>query len=112
MDFALRILFLSGISTDCSDKNDIAHHYKSRTANEQPASLDTEAWTIHANWQITDAHKLAFVFGDRDNDELAINEFDGTAADLFVTSRPTQELQRSEERRVGKECRSRWSPYH
>ena len=24
----------------------------------------------------------------------------------------TQELERSEERRVGKECRSRWSPYH
>ena len=23
-----------------------------------------------------------------------------------------QELPRSEERRVGKECRSRWSPYH
>ena len=23
-----------------------------------------------------------------------------------------KELQRSEERRVGKECRSRWSPYH
>ena len=22
------------------------------------------------------------------------------------------ELERSEERRVGKECRSRWSPYH
>ena len=24
----------------------------------------------------------------------------------------TYEFQRSEERRVGKECRSRWSPYH
>src|SRR3712207_817867 len=24
----------------------------------------------------------------------------------------TSRLQRSEERRVGKECRSRWSPYH
>ena len=24
----------------------------------------------------------------------------------------TRELTRSEERRVGKECRSRWSPYH
>ena len=24
----------------------------------------------------------------------------------------TEKLQRSEERRVGKECRSRWSPYH
>ena len=28
-------------------------------------------------------------------------------------SYPTNDLeQRSEERRVGKECRSRWSPYH
>ena len=24
----------------------------------------------------------------------------------------TQHAERSEERRVGKECRSRWSPYH
>src|ERR1039458_5850103 len=34
---------------------------------------------------------------------------------LYVSStRPlhTTELARSEERRVGKECRSRWSPYH
>ena len=31
----------------------------------------------------------------------------GEFADLQVTL-----LQRSEERRVGKECRSRWSPYH
>src|SRR3712207_8531121 len=30
-----------------------------------------------------------------------------------VLLRPVaQRLQRSEERRVGKECRSRWSPYH
>src|SRR6266849_8593068 len=26
--------------------------------------------------------------------------------------RPTSATRRSEERRVGKECRSRWSPYH
>ena len=25
---------------------------------------------------------------------------------------PYEEAKRSEERRVGKECRSRWSPYH
>ena len=25
---------------------------------------------------------------------------------------PTELAKRSEERRVGKECRSRWSPYH
>ena len=28
---------------------------------------------------------------------------------ILATGRPTY---RSEERRVGKECRSRWSPYH
>src|SRR6266581_3737522 len=30
----------------------------------------------------------------------------------FSTSSLTTEAGRSEERRVGKECRSRWSPYH
>ena len=29
-----------------------------------------------------------------------------------LTQRPKFTWQRSEERRVGKECRSRWSPYH
>ena len=31
---------------------------------------------------------------------------------LGVTSENNPNLYRSEERRVGKECRSRWSPYH
>src|SRR5258708_23886484 len=30
----------------------------------------------------------------------------------IVTEKPTMISVRSEERRVGKECRSRWSPYH
>ena len=29
-----------------------------------------------------------------------------------ILSRDTETYIRSEERRVGKECRSRWSPYH
>ena len=29
-----------------------------------------------------------------------------------VTHVASETIQRSEERRVGKECRSRWSPYH
>src|SRR3712207_6377380 len=32
--------------------------------------------------------------------------------DLSTLMRQELELARSEERRVGKECRSRWSPYH
>src|SRR5256884_6396681 len=34
------------------------------------------------------------------------------AADEGDRSRPLHVQWRSEERRVGKECRSRWSPYH
>src|SRR3712207_7545016 len=35
----------------------------------------------------------------------------GTVYDPFI-ARGLDALNRSEERRVGKECRSRWSPYH
>src|SRR5260370_15629072 len=31
---------------------------------------------------------------------------------ILSTAPPTTQPPRSEERRVGKECRSRWSPYH
>ena len=31
---------------------------------------------------------------------------------LLINNTPNSKLIRSEERRVGKECRSRWSPYH
>ena len=39
-------------------------------------------------------------------------DFDGTVAGLFNNGQSQPLYQRSEERRVGKECRSRWSPYH
>ena len=35
-----------------------------------------------------------------------------TRRKFFVSSVVGGALARSEERRVGKECRSRWSPYH
>src|SRR5256885_17060995 len=34
-----------------------------------------------------------------------------SASEMWITSLAIRRL-RSEERRVGKECRSRWSPYH
>ena len=33
-------------------------------------------------------------------------------AAALILLHPTRQAERSEERRVGKECRSRWSPYH
>src|SRR5260221_9016047 len=41
---------------------------------------------------------------------VVMDLFDGEARDIKVG--PAADAQRSEERRVGKECRSRWSPYH
>jgi len=45
----------------------------------------------------------------RDAKSKAIAELAGKAG---IDAYGTRFLQRSEERRVGKECRSRWSPYH
>ena len=42
---------------------------------------------------------------------LALRKFGGVEQ-LKETYRDRRSLPRSEERRVGKECRSRWSPYH
>ena len=36
----------------------------------------------------------------------------GQASDIQMSAYLTAMSMRSEERRVGKECRSRWSPYH
>ena len=48
-----------------------------------------------------------------------VNEYHGTGAlslyhfDMYrIIGAESLETTRSEERRVGKECRSRWSPYH
>ena len=36
----------------------------------------------------------------------------GWQDEYFAVSVSESQVDRSEERRVGKECRSRWSPYH
>ena len=74
--------------------------YTVYTSYEQYSELRTDAVTIHANWQFADNHKLAFVFGDRETEELAFNEFDGTSSDVFWTDRPTLENQTSYEFRL------------
>ena len=44
--------------------------------------------------------------------KLMLNDFFGILDDLAGTILNFDSHDRSEERRVGKECRSRWSPYH
>ncbi len=39
-------------------------------------------------------------------------KLDLNTAKIFIVDDEPEITERSEERRVGKECRSRWSPYH
>src|SRR5256884_6776154 len=43
---------------------------------------------------------------------IFVNKMDRVGADFDQCLKMVRERLRSEERRVGKECRSRWSPYH
>src|SRR3989449_2490851 len=45
-------------------------------------------------------------------DVIGIAAVDEPGGWLYYVASPDNATQRSEERRVGKECRSRWSPYH
>ena len=46
-----------------------------------------------------------------DNEENVLVELEGSYSEILEMINQFSE-ERSEERRVGKECRSRWSPYH
>src|SRR2546426_9711382 len=50
-------------------------------------------------------------FSHRDLD-LVLKDYDKGRGFFLYTGRGPSGPMRSEERRVGKECRSRWSPYH
>src|SRR2546427_63337 len=56
---------------------------------------------------------LAFGAGlsDPEDPDVSLTDFTG-AKRLWIEVGQPEEKPRSEERRVGKECRSRWSPYH
>ena len=50
---------------------------------------------------------------DKKRYEKWIRNIDLSSKETLINNIPWKlELLRSEERRVGKECRSRWSPYH
>ena len=80
----------------------------------------TGAYALHA---LPEPERRDFErhLGDCEACSVEVHELSETATrlGLAVSAAPSRELRervlreiRSEERRVGKECRSRWSPYH
>src|SRR3712207_2265198 len=60
--------------------------------------------------ELTAKYGLYFAGGKEKVKEYRLKEPDKTKYEIYQTLKA--EIARSEERRVGKECRSRWSPYH
>ena len=56
-------------------------------------------------YQFFDANGVIIYIGKAKNLKNRVSSY-------FVKTNQTSKTMRSEERRVGKECRSRWSPYH
>src|SRR3712207_5398278 len=52
------------------------------------------------------------LFVSRERSIRAVDEALGENRMILLVSQKDLDKERSEERRVGKECRSRWSPYH
>src|ERR1051326_9556127 len=88
-------------------------------ASGVPALAGSEACVT--KWLLFFGHEDADIYGDvlveRDRDRVLAQLLDGfVEADLLTVDGGVPGGEgvgdRSEERRVGKECRSRWSPYH
>ena len=76
-----------------------------------------EVWHAKANGKTLIDYGFHIAVTDLDDggtlEELAMLPEQGiTSYKLFMAYKGVLQVERSEERRVGKECRSRWSPYH
>src|SRR3989475_3640407 len=101
----IRDLTVTGVQT-CALPISPAFTYRGRPVLEQRPDLD-QSPTAEFGRQL--------VVIDGDIGPVAIDDFTGRAWPVQSHAWQTwgrTEQARSEERRVGKECRSRWSPYH
>ena len=85
---------------------------KDRKLYVRPVSNDIlHGITRQTMLRVAEQHQLQIVETTYTLEQaLAADEAFITAASIYVM--PVGRIDRSEERRVGKECRSRWSPYH
>ena len=104
LDPAPEAVLLSG---DVGDVGDPAEYARAR---ELLAPLPMPVHALPGNHD--DPAALAAAFGARAPYTAAVGDLRLVVCDTTLPGRLEGGLGRSEERRVGKECRSRWSPYH
>ena len=93
----------TGYKTDCSDSISLKNAYKEGKEILAKAGIteaDLDAWYL-----------LEFVTGIT-KARYYMDPDQSMDPEAWKKYKEYLEKRRSEERRVGKECRSRWSPYH
>ena len=86
---------------------------KTSNAESRPKSLPMDSNSSYSREFVT-ANKKGWVFQPGTASAATGNDNASAAPEILVCIRnlSVATQSRSEERRVGKECRSRWSPYH
>ena len=69
-------------------------------------------FTLHAESLITEIFSLFLVFSEKFALKNHLVDYGRFSVVNVRDDGDVPKAERSEERRVGKECRSRWSPYH
>ena len=108
---------LCKVSFKCH-RSTIQEHVKKCTIQDDPEKKNNSNWSILSNLQPVIISRYLIEEEEEEDEELVGEERDVAALVVKTETDPPSVLTlickvgRSEERRVGKECRSRWSPYH
>src|SRR6266496_3684299 len=86
--------------------------YSRLSINEQNAVVDELTQIVRATEQFQKADASGRLIKIATGDGIALVFYISPEAPAQCAVEISRALSRSEERRVGKECRSRWSPYH
>ena len=93
-----------GICPVCEDERKIEIGTRKQIINIRKEPIEVDA-------QVEHCVECGEFFAEVEEDEATIQSAYREYRNRHGLLQP-EEIKRSEERRVGKECRSRWSPYH
>src|SRR5258708_39896859 len=93
-------------------KNPITGRFEKGTSNPPPQEEGGMATDLSNELPQPGAPKILWEKGDLDREGRVWSWHAPYREMRIVINRTKETRSRSEERRVGKECRSRWSPYH
>ena len=103
------------LGVGASSSSEVVVKIDGKTATVKLAGVNNGTYAGQAFLQCLVAGRVVHVKGSRGAATVTLLDDTSVAAhvaEFLQTNTSSDPCTRSEERRVGKECRSRWSPYH